>query len=394
MKTKPLHIRLLYLFTPLFVSCLVSCASVEPVTTTSTTDNLAPRPEFPNIFSERPTMETLDGIHQLSPEQEQNFLTYYNDPANQLLGKHQRLANYLSENNFLYEYETYTASEALSLNRGNCMTLAVVTTALASLTDIQVAYQLIETSPVYRLNLEGSVANRGVHIRSLIFEPPVPGSDEAVTGIQVDFFPSENSSIAGNVSISEYVAIYYRNIAAQALSDEDYSSAYWHTLESMKYDPVNSDALNMMAVTYKRVGELDKAEEIYRYGIDYAEEKLTLMKNYYLLLVSQDRNEEATELNQRLLTMEDPSPIHWFNVAVNSYDSSDYNNAIRYYNRAIEIAPYLHEAYLGIALSYYQLGQYGRAERAFNRALNNVKPEDIGTRDLYQAKLNALRNVM
>jgi len=37
-------------------------------------------------------------------------------------------------------------------------------------------------------------------------------------------------------------------------------------------------------------------------------------------------------------------------------------------------------------------GQFGRAERAFNMALNNVI--DASTKDLYQSKLNALRNVM
>lgn len=387
MKTKSLHFILLYAL----IQLLAACSSIE---TPSTVTNSTPRPDFPNIFSAKPEMASLNDIHQLSPEQEQSFLSYYNDPANQLIDQHQRLANYLFENNFLYEYETYTASNALAFNRGNCMTLAIVTTALADLADIPVAYQLIETSPVYRLNLEGSVANRGVHIRSLLFKPQEEGSTEELSGIQVDFFPSGNSNIAGNVSNNEYIAIYYRNIAAQALSDEDYSSAYWHTLESMKYDPVNPDALNMMAVTYKRVGELDKAEEIYRYGIASAEDKLTLMKNYYLLLTSQDRQDEAREINRRLLTMEDPSPIHWFNVAVNSYDISDYVSAIRYYNRAIEIAPYLHEAHLGIALSYYQLGELGRAERAFNKALDNVRADDSETKNLYQAKLNALRNVM
>lgn len=370
------------------IALLVSCAAIEQPVTES---ELASRPDFPNIFSEKPQVASLNDLHQLSPEQEQDFMAYFNDPNNQLFDQHRRLANYLASNDFSYEYSTYTASEALTLNRGNCMTLAMVTTALANLTDIQIEYQLIDTSPVYRLNLEGSVANRGVHIRSLVYKPQ---EDDAYTpsGIQVDFFPSESGSLVGNVSNNEYIAIYYRNIAAQAISDEDYSRAYWFTLESMKYDPVNSDALNMMAVTYKRVGDLTKAEEIYLYGITNADDKLTLLKNYHILLTSQGRSEEARDVNRRLLSMDDTSPIHWFNVALNSYDSNDFNGAIRFYNRALEIAPYLHEAHLGIALSYYQLGNLRRAEYAFAEALSNVS--DISTKDLYQSKLNALRNIM
>jgi Tfp pilus assembly protein PilF len=176
------------------------------------------------------------------------------------------------------------------------------------------------------------------------------------------------------------------------INEENYADAYWYTLESMKYDPFNADAFNMMALTYKRVGELAKAEEIYVYGIAKSEDKLTLLKNYHLLLTSQGRSQEAREVNRRLATMDDPSPIHWFNVARNSYEENDYNSAIRYYSRALDIAPYLHEAYLGIAISYYQLGQFNRAERAFNMALSNVI--DGSTKDLYQSKLNALRNIM
>lgn len=379
---KVLQFFLLY---PL-ITLLAACTSIEQTVTEADLESM---PEFPNIFSARPEMPALNDIHQLSPEQENEFLTYFNDPANQLIDHHQRLANYLSNNNFLYEYETYTASEALANNRGNCMSLAVVTTALADLANIQIEYELIDSSPIYRLT--GSVANRGVHIRSLIYKPQDDESETA-SGIKIDYFPTEVGTFVGNVSSDEYIAMYYRNIAAQRLNVENYSDAYWYTLESMQYDPFSADAFNMLAVTYKRIGELAKAEEIYLYGIEKSSDKLTLMKNYHILLISQGRFDEARVVNRRLSTMDDPSPVHWFNVARNSYETNDFNGAIRYYNRAVEIAPYLHEAYLGIALSYYQLGDLNRAERAFNRALNNVI--DTSTKDLYQSKLNALRNVM
>jgi Tfp pilus assembly protein PilF len=385
MKTNSFKNKLLklYLLCP-FLALLASCTSIDqPVTTADS------KPEFPNIFSEKPEMAALGDIHQLSPEQEDDFLGYFNDPANQLIAEHQRLANYLANNNFLYEYETYTASEALAYNRGNCMSLAVVTTALANLIDIQIDYELIDSSPIYRLS--GSVANRGVHIRSLIYKPEADES-ELRTGIKIDYFPADSGIFIGNVSDDEYIAMYYRNIAAQKLNEENYSDAYWYTLESMKYDPFSADAFNMMAITYKRVGQLAKAEEIYLYGIETAEDKLTLMKNYHILLTSQGRTQETRAINRRLLNMDDPSPIHWFNVARNSYETNDYNSAIRYYSRALDIAPYLHEAYLGIAISYYQLGQFNRAERAFNMALSNVI--DASTKDLYQSKLNALRSIM
>jgi len=361
-------------------------------------------PVFPDYFSEKPAIVSLEEIHQLTPQQEESFLSYFNAADNQNIDPHIRVANFLlnSANNFVYESKTYTASEAFRLNQGNCMSLAVATTALANLANIQIEYQLIDSTPVYQLS--GSVANKGIHIRSLIYKPV---TTEAVTtssnnatsfsnysegGLIIDYFPSEDGRFIGNVSYEEYIAVYYRNIAAEALNNDDYSVAYWNTLESMKYDPLSSDALNMLAVAYKRIGVLDKAEEIYLYGINHAKDKLTLMKNYHILLTSQNRALEAETINRRLSTMNDPSPIHWFNVAKHSYDINDYSDAIRFYSRAIEIAPYLHEAHIGMALSYYQLGQVESAERALNRAINNVN--DFSTRNLYESKLNALRRLL
>lgn len=387
-------------FVCLLICSLSACSSIDQPVSINLLDQ---PPEFPNIFSEKPHIVSLNEIHQLSPQQEQDFYNYFNDPVNRNVEQHRRLANYLfsSTTNFNYESKTYTASQALDLSRGNCMSLAVATSALAKLANIQIEYQLIDSTPVYALS--GSVANKGVHIRSLIYKPDVAEAANKyssnskslinrTSGLIIDYFPAEDGRFIGNVTYDEYIAVYYRNMAAEALSNNDYAGSYWYTLESMKYDPLSSDALNMLAIVYKRAGALEKAEEIYLYGIAQAEDKLTLMKNYHILLSSQNRTVEAEAINRTLTTMHDPSPIHWFNVARHSYDVNDYSDAIIYYRRAIEIAPYLHEAHLGIALSYYQLGQFDRAERALNQALHNVN--DVFTQSLYEAKLNALSHFL
>tara|TARA_R110000824_G_scaffold7892_6_gene35925 strand:- start:40964 stop:42133 length:1170 start_codon:yes stop_codon:yes gene_type:complete len=387
----------LTILSTLFCS-LVACTSGNLVEVESN-PNI---PEFPDIFSSKPEIVSLSDIHLLTPQQEQDFFDYFNDPALRNVEQHVRLANYLfsSTTNFRYESKTYTASEALALGQGNCMSLAVATSALAKLANIQIEYQLIDSTPVYQLS--GSVANKGLHIRSLIYKTEKEGAVDAFSsnskslinrtkGLIIDYFPAEDGRFIGNVSYDEYIAVYYRNMAAEALSKNDYASSYWYTLESMKYDPLSSDALNMLAIIYKRSGDLDKAEEIYLYGIAQADDKLTLLKNYHVLLTTQGRTEAAQAVNNTLITMRDPSPIHWFNVARHSYDSNDYANAIRFYRRAIDIAPYLHEAHLGIALSFFQLGQYNNAEQSLNQAIDNVN--DFTTRDLYESKLNALRNL-
>src|SRR5690606_9721405 len=143
------------------------------------------------------------------------------------------------------------------------------------------------------------------------------------------------------------------------------------------------------AVVNRRVGDIDKAEAIYKYGIARADNKLTLLKNYHVLLLGSGRAEEAAEIERQLNSLDDPSPFHWFQLARTSYEERNYADAIRYYSRAIDLAPYLHEAHLGLARAYYEAGRLRAAERALETALENVfRPS---TRNLYEAKLMTLR---
>ena len=58
------------------------------------------------------------------------------------------------------------------------------------------------------------------------------------------------------------------------------------------------------------------------------------------------------------------------------------------YKKAITIAPYLHEAHVGLAKTYYQLGKLSSAKWQFREALKHTYVQS--TRSLYEAKLMAL----
>lgn len=373
----------------LCILLLTSCSSIEPIIVLE--DQTLP-PSYPNYFGQKPDLASLQEIHQLSPQQEENFLEYFNNPIHESIEPHRRLYNYLfnSVNNFQYEGETYTATETLELNSGDCMSLAILTTALATLANLDISYQLIDTLPVY--GLSGSVVQKGVHISSLIYKPlPTEITEfEIREGIKIDYFPTERGRFISNISNPEYIAMYYRNIAARAIGEQNYPRAYWFTLESMKYDSINTNALNMMAVIYSRVNEPVIAEEIYLYGIEKSADKLTLLKNYQILLTNQNRFSDADAIAERLEKIQDLSPFNWYNLAKESYENNKFRDAIRYFDRALDVAPYFHEAYLGKAQSFYQLNQNDNARSFLILAIE--KANSISTRSLYEAKLTALNN--
>jgi len=87
--------------------------------------------------------------------------------------------------------------------------------------------------------------------------------------------------------------------------------------------------------------------------------------------------------------MDDPSPFNWYHLARNSYAEGAYEPAISYYYKALELAPYLHEARLGIALSYYAMGRVDKADTELLAAIGSAN--NNRSRQRYKEKLYALR---
>jgi len=347
---------------------------------------------YDEIFAERPDILSVDQIHQLSEKQKVDFLDYIASHDDQPL--HIRIANYLQAKtavDFSYSTATNSATVSLNLMEGNCLSLAIVTTALAKLVNIDTAYQLMDSAPVFEFN-EG-VVFKGVHVRTRLYAPASASPDAPLmrANVLIDYFFTGSERYMHKISEPEYIARYYLNIAADAISSGDHNKAYWLTLEAMVHDPISSDAFNHLAVIYKRMNAAAKAEEVYLYAIDNLPNKLSLLKNYQLLLAQQQRHIEAKKLNLRIENLDDQSPYHWMHAARDEYDRGDYNGAIKLYEKAIRFAPYLHEAYLGLAQSYYQIGSLVAAKKQLQTALAITnRPR---TQSLYQAKLTTLTRV-
>jgi len=346
-------------------------------------------------FGPRPEMPTRDEIFYLSQDQRDAFLNYFTASKHREVAPHRRITNFLLRfgKAFNYQGDTFTAETTMATQGGNCMSMAVLTTALANVVDVEVGYQLVDSIPVYEL--DDDLAFRGQHVRSYLFDPDyVPNGDAFMIvrrpGIIVDYFPSGREHFIGNISEDEYVAMFYRNRAATALAEDDFNRAFWYLKESMTFAPEHPDAINTLAVLHRRVGEEERAEKLYLYGIDIAHERVSLMKNYRNMLRYQGREEEALAIESQLHELEDPSPFQWLSLARESFDRGDYALAVRMYDKALDVAPYLHDAHLGKVQAQLNLGQLSAAVKSLDTATEYMyEPKQ---RSMYVAKLTTLRN--
>lgn len=354
-----------------------------------------PPPSFESdLFSDPPSISAVADIYRLSDEQQAMFMAYFEHPSRQRIPAHERIYDYLEAvtTNFTYHGDTLTASAALKASSGNCLSLAILTTALAKLVGVDTGYQLVDSTPVFESH--NNVIYKGLHVRTKLYDAVWQPQEGFVTlsrpGLLVDYFPSDGDRFISNISEAEYTAMYYNNLAGDAISKEDYSAAFWLLRKSLELAPENASMINSMAIVYRHAGDLAKSEEIYQYGIKYLPDKVSLLRNYRILLRQQGRHGEVEEINKTLAKLEDTNPFDWLHAGQGAYDNGDFTDAVFFYKKAVKIAPYLHESYAGLAKAYYRLGNRSGTKRELKNAQKYSNQRS--TQSLYEAKLMALAN--
>ena len=372
---------------------LVSLALLGGCTSSPVAQQEAFDPRRDALFDRGVDVVTIDEAHALTSRQREDFLTYFLDPQIAHTPAHERVYSYLERitNNFTYQDDTFTAAVTFDQRRGNCMSLAVLTTALARLAGVRVQYQLVDADPVY--DLARGIAVRGEHVRSHLIDPEWQAAPGKFTlrkpGLVVDYFPSGNERFVENLDDGAYAARFYLNLAVEKLAQNDLSQSYWLTAAALEHDGNSADALNMLAVIYRRHGSFDSAERVYLHALKLAPEKLDTLRNYEMMLSSLNREEEARAVRSRLRKLGDPSPFSWVRGARQAFARGELIDAEYFYQRAIERAPYMPELRYGLAEVLVGQGRYLQAQTELERSLDYVR--SASSRKPYKAKLHWLQ---
>ncbi len=156
------------------------------------------------LFDPRPGLPSDQDIHRLTPAQVTNFFDYFNDIEHQPIPPHKRVYAYLEEitAEFSYHNKTYTAAQTLELSQGNCLSLAILTTALARLANVDIGYQLADAQPVFEHN--ESIVLKGVHVRTLVYGLQRDTESNKIwlfrPRLTIDYFPSNSDRFMTRIS--------------------------------------------------------------------------------------------------------------------------------------------------------------------------------------------------
>jgi len=286
---------------------------------------------------------------------------------------------------------TRNAQQAFEARTGNCLSLVIMTAALAHELGLEVQYQRVVTDDAW--SRSGNLYFSAGHVNLVLGQSKfnlTRGYNSALY-MTVDFIPlPENAKIQSQqLEESTIVAMYMNNRAAELLVQDKLDDAYWWARQAILTDPTFLNSYNTLGVIYKHHGDAPAAERILRHALQLDANNTIFMHNLAQTLEDQQRMEEAKVLRARLAQLEPYPPFYFFNLGQKAMQQGDYVRARDLFLRELDRAPDYHEFHFWLAVASFKLGDLKSADKHMKAALDNSTTR--GDHDVYAAKMDRLR---
>lgn len=347
-------------------------------------------------FAPWPAVLAADEIFALSPAMQQAARSLIATPARQG-GMPQALFDALNAQGQLrlaYDAEhTRTAAEAFAAQAGNCLSLVIMTGAMADALGLAVRYQSIETTRVW--DRVGDLLLNIGHVNVSIGRPApmVRFAREQNDWLTIDFTPPAADDWVRSTPIDQrrVVALFMNNRAAESLAGGDMSTAYAWARAAVLQDSQFADAFNTLGVVYSRRQEPKWAEAALRQAVALAPGQSHVLGNLLAVLQRQNVAEQAGErasLQARLQRLQTSQPFALFDEGMAALRSGDNRRARELLTLEVRRTNGHHAVHFGLARAYLNLGDAAGAARHLQLARENSStPAQQG---LYAAKLRGL----
>ncbi len=311
-----------------------------------------------------------------------------------LMGPQQGLINALYQTDQLkLQYDTgmtRNAAQAFDARAGNCLSLVIMTAALAKELGLQVRYQSAYLEETW--GRSGDLLVRSGHVNVTLDRKMGDrlsfGNANALT---IDFLPAESLRGLRTVDIQEetIVAMYMNNRAVEALVDGRPDDAYAWAREAVFQSPEYLGSHNTLGVIYMRRGDLAQSEKVFSYLLQREPANARAMSNLAHVFARQGRDAESAALLRRLAQIEPVAPFHYFNLGRAAMERADFRLARDLFAKEVARADYHAEFHFWLALANFKLGEIEPARKHLALAVENgVTRQD---RELYAAKLAWLK---
>ncbi len=337
----------------------------------------------------------------------QTYLEQQVIPRAKKIGPQRALYDALSSTEHLkldYDTEkTRNAREAFAAKSGNCLSLVILTAALAKKLDVQVFFQDVQVPQLWARhnNLHITVSHVNIilsHRRPRYDEPTLNLQKKHILdqryldeALLIDFLPSENlrNQRAVILDVNTILAMYFNNRAFELLSEKRLDEAYWHIRTALKIAPTHHASLNTLGVIYRQRGDLARAERIFRDLLQINDRNTMVLSNLIDALQNNGKQSEAEHYASQLKRYQKIAPFENFDHGMLAMSNQDYLSARRFFEKEIELNPDYDESHFWLALA---LLKSGKAELAvYELQLAKQYSTTFSTHAMYSNKLERLK---
>jgi tetratricopeptide (TPR) repeat protein len=289
---------------------------------------------------------------------------------------------------------TRTAIEAFTARSGNCLSLVILTAAMAKAMAIPVQYQSVFVEETWSRS-QGLTFYDGhvnISLRPTKSNGRISNLGASESGVMtIDFVSPEylDGRRARVISEDTILAMYLNNRSAEALAAGRIDDAYWWARQAVLADPRYVSGYNTLAVVYRRAGDSARAEALLARLLKDEPENVVTLTN--MVLVKRDLGDkaEADRLAAILKQLQPYPPFYFFDQGVAAMKAGDYVSARGLFEREIKRQGNYHEFHFWLALALLRLGEPKLAERQLALAIENSTTS--ASAQLYAGKLAHLR---
>jgi len=333
-------------------------------------------------------------IFALTPEM-RHYLTHKVKGQSTALSPQQALFDALfTEGELRLDYDasvTRNAADTFRTRSGNCLSLVIMTAAMARELGLSVYYRQVDVPDAWMRS--GSLMMATDHVNLSLEKPmtKIQGAWDSHHAFTVDFLPPEQTRgqryrIIGESTV---VAMFMNNRAAELLAQGEIDNAYWFAREAVRQDPGYLSAYNTLGVVYRKAGRHGEAEAVFRTALQYEPDNTVPMFNLMKVLENQGRDAEAARLAGRLQQLQPHPPYHFYHLGRAALDRGDASEAIEQFRREVARDPLNAEFRYWLAMAYAQAGKTADANEQLRKAVDNSAT--TVDRQRYASKLERLR---
>ena len=292
------------------------------------------------------------------------------------------------------EYDTTrtkNAAETFATRSGNCLSLVIMTAALAKELRLPIYYgsAVLDNACSRSGDLLFASGHVNLTISRRLFDARTSRDRSPMT---IDFLPAEDVRGLQRREIAEatVIAMYANNRAAEALATGRVDDAYAWSREALRSDPGFAGAWNTLGVVYLRHGNVAEAAPVFEHVLSGDAGNTPALSNLVQTYSRLGRSEEAAAVRQRLVALEPFAPFHFFHLGLQAMQRNDFAAARGLFAREVSRADYHHEFHYWLGVADWRLGDLAAAQRQLTLALDNSTTRH--QTELYAAKLAWLKS--